>query len=233
MRNRLFTLVLALFCVFSSTLFAAENAPATTEKGSPSLKGNTIFTAIREITSRPELHKGQFVSVKAIFSGWQGGIGAPPVTRSDWVARDEEGYSIYCTGSLPAGLTPGDPNSMGKPITVLGKVSVDVRGRPYIEITETEIPLQVIEPMVSVATILFDPLSLKDKRVRLLGVLAKGIGPRGNRFYLLADPTGAITLGRLPRLYPKGTILQITGTVGNDENGLPQLNDVEIIFAKN
>ncbi|MBF0501574.1 MAG: hypothetical protein HQM09_15655 [Candidatus Riflebacteria bacterium] len=230
MRTRLCMLLVALFCTFSVVYAAAPVPPADSPSG---LSGNTIFTAIHEINARPGLHKGQFVSVKALFSGWQGGIGAPPVTRSDWVAKDPEGNSIYCTGILPEGVMPGDPKSSGKPITVLGKVAIDSHGRPYIEVTETMITATIVEPMVSVASLLFDPITLKGKRVRLLGVLAKGIGLRGNRFYLLADPTGAITLGRLPKLYPKGTILQITGTLGNDDNGLPQLADVEIISAKN
>ncbi|HQG28686.1 MAG TPA: hypothetical protein PLY73_09010, partial [Candidatus Ozemobacteraceae bacterium] len=60
----------------------------------------------------------------------------------------------------------------------------------------------------------------------------KGFDQKGRRFYLLADPTGAIMLDRLPKLYPKGTILQLKGVVNQDENGLPLLTNVEIISAK-
>lgn len=226
MKKLLSALVFAL--LLSASAFAVEPAESQT----PFLKGNTLFTAIHEIVARPEAFVGRIVSIKARFNGWQGGIGAPPVTRSDWVATGENGDSLYCVGAPPEGLMPGDRGSLGKAITVLGQVELDSHKRPYITVSETTIFAQIIEPMVSVSSILFDPLNLRGQRVRLLGVLAKGADSRGRRLYLLADPSGAITLDRLPRLYPKGTILQITGVVGNDENGLPQLTDVEIVSAR-
>ena len=219
-------LVFALLVVLPALAFEpGEGHP-------PFLKGNTLFTAIHEIVAHPEAFVGRIVSLKARFNGWQGGIGGPPVTRSDWVAKGENGDTLYCVGSPPEGLLPGDPGSRGKAITILGTVELDTHNRPYIVVSETTRLVQIIEPMVSVSSILFDPLSLRGQRVRLLGVLAKGADSRGRRLYLLADPSGAITLDRLPKLFPKGTILQITGIVGNDENGLPQLTDVEIVSAK-
>lgn len=226
-------LLSVLFFAFllTGSVYAAET-PDSGDAQPPFLKGNTLFTAIDEIIAHPETFIGRIVSIKARFNGWQGGIGGPPVTRSDWVATGNHGDSLYCVGTPPEGLMPGDQGSRGKPITVLGKVELDSHKRPYIVVTETTVLAQIIEPMVSVSSILFDPLKLRGQRVRLLGVLAKGADSRGRRLYLLADPSGAITLEKLPRLYPKGTILQITGIVGNDENGLPQLTDVEIVSAR-
>jgi hypothetical protein len=50
--------------------------------------------------------------------------------------------------------------------------------------------------------------------------------------YLLADPTGVLKLGRLPKLYPKGTILHLRGYVSEDENKLPMLDGLEILSAR-
>jgi hypothetical protein len=50
--------------------------------------------------------------------------------------------------------------------------------------------------------------------------------------YLLADPTGATKLGRLPKLYPKGTILHLKGYIRIDKDGLPMLDEIEIIDAR-
>ncbi|HNX77292.1 MAG TPA: hypothetical protein PKM56_16545, partial [Candidatus Rifleibacterium sp.] len=61
---------------------------------------------------------------------------------------------------------------------------------------------------------------------------AKGYGVKGDRMYLLADPTGAIKLGRMPKLFPKGTILHVRGVVRSDENGLPMIDSVEIVSAR-
>jgi hypothetical protein len=50
--------------------------------------------------------------------------------------------------------------------------------------------------------------------------------------YLIADPTGAIRIGKTTKLYPKGTIIHIRGTVTNDEYGMPMIDQVEVISAK-
>ena len=197
------------------------------------LKGNTLFTAVKKILVDPSAFTGQYVSIKATFFGWKDAPGKPPVTRSDWVAKDEDGSAIYCTGVFPSDLKSGQEVTIGRIINVLGKVLIDDTGRPYIVVSEALAMADKPEMMVSVAQILFDPIGMRGQNVGLLGVLTKGFGVKGNRMYLLADPTGAITLERLPKLYPKGTILRIKGTVGSDENGLPQLKNVEIIFAKN
>lgn len=198
----------------------------------PQLPGNTVFTALKQIAAQPQVFQGQYVSLKGTFEGWKGAEGRPPVTRSDWALRDEEGTTMYCTGKFPEGMRPDDPNSLGRKIHVLAKVSLTEDGKTYLIVTEALPFVEKPELMVSVAQILFDPIGMRGQRVSLLGVLAKGYGTRGNRFYLLADPSGAITLGRLPKLYPKGTILQLKGEVGMDDDGLPQLKNIEIIFAK-
>jgi len=220
---RKIVLVSCLFLFGFSLVSFAESA---------NLKGNTLFTAISQILKTPEKYRSSFVSVKASFEGWRKADGPPPVTRSDWVAVGEDGAAIYCTGSLPMRFSPDDPSCWGRQINILAKVELTPAGKPYLNVFEALPFLEKPELMVSVSQILFDPIGMRGKRVGLLGVLAKGYGTKGQRLYLLADPTGAITLERLPKLYPKGTILQIKGTVGSDENGLPLIQNVEIVSAK-
>lgn len=191
---------------------------------------NELFTPLVDICNNPESFAGQLVTVKGNYYGWNKAPGYPPITRSDWVIADEYGNAVYCTGKLPQMFEPRSTNSLGQPLTVLATVRVK-NLRPYLEVHDVKTLLTKTEEMVSVAQIIFDPVSAKGRCVRLLGVLAKGYGVNGERMYLLADPTGALKLGRLPKLYPKGTILHLRGMVSIDENGLPMLDEIEIIKA--
>lgn len=190
-----------------------------------------IFTPMVDILTRPELFADKFVTVKGDYYGWSKAPGYPPITRSDWVMGDEYENSIYCTGKLPQNFDPRARSSIGQPVTVLARVRIK-DFQPYLEVQEIKAILMQIEEMVSVSQIIFDPINSRGRYVGLLGVLAKGYGVKGERMYLLADPTGAIKLGRLPKLYPKGTILHLRGIVGVDENGLPMLSDVDIVSAR-
>ncbi len=191
-----------------------------------------IFTPLADIVAHPDAFAGHLVSVQATYQGWRNAPGSPPVTRSDWVIQAPGGPSIYCTGQYPDQLRPDDPAALGRQVTVLGQVMISAAGQPYLQVSQVTPMQPALERMVSVSQILFDPLGMQGRTIGLLGVLAKGYGPRGNRLYLLADPTGAITLERLPKLYPKGTILRLRGVVGTDSNGLPLVKDVEIVSAK-
>ena len=191
----------------------------------------TLFTPIETIISNPtELH-GKFVSVIGYYTGWRNAPGRPPVTRSDWVIVDDNDLGIYCTGLIPDTFDPHAPSSYRREVNLLAKVNKG-QERPYLEVIEVKPMPQATERMTSVSGILFDPLGMNGQYVGLLGVLAKGFGVRGDRMYLLADPSGAIKLGRLPKLYPTGTILRIKGYVTADENGLPMIDRVEIIDAQ-
>lgn len=220
------------FCFCMAVSLVLATATVTVHAGE--LRGNTVFTAVKQIVDKPDAFKDSFVSLKATFQGWKSDqdIGAPPATRSDWIARGDDGACIYCTGRMPEELRPEDASARGRRITILGQVHLDDNGRAFIKVTEAIPLLDEPEQMMAVSQILFDPIGIRGHTVGLLGVLAKGFDQKGRRFYLLADPTGAIMLDRLPKLYPKGTILQLKGVVSQDENGLPLLTQVEIISAK-
>jgi hypothetical protein len=196
------------------------------------IHAETVFTPLKAIISNSDKYIGSFVSVRGLYAGWKDAPGRPPVTRSDWVIKDNSGNAIYCTGKLPENLSPGSYKSYGKPITVLAKVKKSSLGKAYLQVQEIKLLNLKVEKMVSVSQILFDPFQMQGKYIGLLGVLAKGYGVKGDRMYLLADPSGAIKLGRLPKLYPKGTILHIRGIIHIDENGLPFVDNVEIVSAR-
>ncbi len=193
--------------------------------------GDNLFTPISKILENPDEFHGDFVSVSGFYSGWKNAPGSPPVSRSDWVLCDKDKNAIYCTGKLPQNPETGAPEAFWKPMTVLAKVK-NANGMPYLEVAEVKALAYRVEQMVSVAQVLFNPIESQGKFVGLHGVLAKGYGVKGDRMYLLADPTGAVKLGRLPKLYPTGTILHIRGIVNTDENGLPIIDKLEIIAAK-
>lgn len=190
-----------------------------------------LFTPINEILASPDVYVDKFVSVYGHYSGWKNAPGSPPVSRSDWVLCDDNNKAIYCTGAMPQNAETGAPETFWRPLTVLATVKM-ANGMPYLEIKQLKAITSNVEKMVSVAQILFSPVEMQGQHIGLLGVLAKGYGVKGDRLYLLADPTGAIKIGRLPKLYPKGTILHIRGTVKHDEDGLPMIDNVEIISAK-
>lgn len=198
---------------------------------SGSLSAEDLFTQIADIINSPEKYEGKFVSVSGHYSGWKNAPGSPPVSRSDWVLCDEEKNAIYCTGIIPQDSESGAPETYWKTITVLAQVKV-VGDKPYLQVAEIKAMAANSEKMVSVAQILFTPIEMQGQNVCLLGVLAKGYGVKGERMYLLADPTGAIKLGRLPKLFPKGTILHVRGLVRTDENGLPMIDEVEIVSSR-
>ena len=196
-----------------------------------SASGGELFTSIEEIISNPESYAEKFVSVYGHYSGWKNAPGSPPVSRSDWVLCDDNNKAIYCTGAIPQDPETGTPEAFWRPLAILATVKL-ANGMPYLEVKQLRAIESHVEKMVSVAQILFSPIEMHGQHVGLLGVLAKGYGVKGDRLYLLADPTGAIRIGRMPKLYPKGTILHIRGTVTNDEYGLPMIDDVEIVSAK-
>lgn len=87
---------------------------------------------IRELISNPDRWIGETVLLKGRNAGWQPDpncpncAGGPPVTRSDWVLRDETGC-IYVTGMhAPA-------NTHGQRVSVEGIVRRGRRGETYVE----------------------------------------------------------------------------------------------------
>ena len=216
MKKTISKLMLVLFALisFTSSLYAEE-----------------LFATINDIKAKPSVYKGKTVKVSGFFSVWKNAPGAPPISRSDWVLCNAEKNGIYCNGSMPCDEETGELESFWKPLDVLGVVELK-DGQPFLRIIETKVSEPKIEKMVSVRQIILNQHEMLGEYIGLTGVLAKGYGIKGDRMYLIADPTGAIRIGRTSKLYPKGTIMHIKGIVSLDEYGMPMIDQVEIVSAK-
>jgi len=112
------------FVALVSTV-ACLNPPANTE--------NTLV-AIDNIVDNPKIYEGQKVTLKGEYRGWESGNGSPPVTRSDWVLKDNSGV-IYITGGKPDNFDP--VKDIGKQVTVTGTVKTK-DGKAYIEASQVK-----------------------------------------------------------------------------------------------
>ncbi|MBC7319585.1 hypothetical protein H5T89_02970 [bacterium] len=83
---------------------------------------------IEEIIKNIKNYLGKKILISGEFRGWEGSAGPPPVTRSDWVVKDETGY-IYVLGAPP--FNPVEDK--GKKISVIGVLKVSRSNIPYIE----------------------------------------------------------------------------------------------------
>lgn len=85
----------------------------------------TTISSLREGVKR---YLNKKVLIYGEFRGWEGGVEPPPVTRSDWVVKDDTGY-IYVVGAPP--FKPmGDK---GKKIALIGILKLSKENIPYIE----------------------------------------------------------------------------------------------------
>jgi hypothetical protein len=92
-----------------------------------------LNTTTSEILKDPVAYIEKEITILGEYRGWQSEeVYGPPVTRSDWVLRDESG-EIYVTGKLPR-LDP--VKDLGKPVKVKGVVRIGINSRPYIEAEE-------------------------------------------------------------------------------------------------
>ena len=132
---------------------------------------------------------------------------------------------------MPSDEETGELQPYWKPIDVTGIVMIK-DDEPFIKVNQTKVSQNKIEKMVTIRKIILNQIEMKGECVGVTGVLAKGYGMKGERMYLIADPTGAIRISRTAKLYPKGTILHIKGIVSADEYGIPMIDNVEVISAK-
>jgi hypothetical protein len=87
---------------------------------------------IRDLLESPDEYLDKEVVVSGQFQGWSGVDASPPLTRSDWVIKDDTG-AIYVSGPFPPGCNP--PNrGMGMPVTVKGILKASPKGTLYIKI---------------------------------------------------------------------------------------------------
>ncbi len=107
---------------------------------------NDAFTSIvQDILSNPEQNVDQSVVIVGYYRGWNllgEASGQSPVTRSDWVIKDNSG-AIYVSaegnGLGDAGIFPGSLDDTTKVLRVTGSVRLTSTGQPYIEPAQIEL----------------------------------------------------------------------------------------------
>ena len=95
-------------------------------------------TKIGDIVANQAKYQFDLVTVIGEYRGWEGEGIAPPVTRSDWVIKDDTGL-IYVTGLLP-GFDPVEDIGLILEVSGMVRVKEDI---PYIialDITLHQLP---------------------------------------------------------------------------------------------
>jgi hypothetical protein len=131
-----------LSLVLSFPVIAAVSAGAMGSKGgdpppsSPERAAEGKIT-IQEILKNP----GEFLNREMIlggaFQGWKGKCeDSNPLTRSDWILKDETGC-IYVSGKIPSGVSTTDPR--GESVVLSGTLKIKEGGKPYFEAKEVRL----------------------------------------------------------------------------------------------
>ena len=114
-------------------------APAPT----PTAGYDTMLTSVvADILAAPEKYLEQKVTIVGYFRGWdlfgEAGTG-PPVSRSDWVVKDNSGAIYVKAGNKVADLDPSSPEDTSWIVWVTGLVRLTPEGQPYIESTKVDL----------------------------------------------------------------------------------------------
>ncbi|MDX1933191.1 MAG: BsuPI-related putative proteinase inhibitor [Capsulimonadales bacterium] len=109
----------------SAVLTVGRPAPGTGDSLKPPTGGATQVSARVLVSPAGATFVGRQVTLVGRFNGRQGGNGAPPVTRNDWVLASE-GVTLYVTGKTPLA-------EVGSAIVITGTVRRTADGRIYLE----------------------------------------------------------------------------------------------------
>lgn len=118
---------------------------AISSEAAPLPAGATFTNIVQDILSLPENFTGQQVVVVGYYRGWDllgEASGQSPVTRSDWVIKDDSG-AIYVSAqgnwSGDTSLVPGSLEETTKVLRLTGIVRQTSAGQPYIEPMNVEL----------------------------------------------------------------------------------------------
>jgi hypothetical protein len=105
-----------------------EQSPPASERA---MEGKITIQKI--LNNAPEYVNKEIV-LEGAFQGWKGNCEeASPLTRSDWILKDETGC-IYVSGKIPAGVSTLDPK--GESLVVSGVMKIKEGGKPYFQAQE-------------------------------------------------------------------------------------------------
>ena len=115
---------------------------ADTSQDTSSNSVDEVETAVSSIPEdMPNIRVGENIVVEGEFWGWnatkancRNEISSPPVSRSDWIFKLSNGYCIYVSGSVPAGVNKLSP--AGERVKIFGTIRQTSSGQMYIEISE-------------------------------------------------------------------------------------------------
>jgi len=89
---------------------------------------------IQKILGNQAEYVNKEIVLEGAFQGWKGKCEeSSPLTRSDWILKDETGC-IYVSGKIPAGVSTLDPK--GEPLVVSGVMKIKEGGKPYFQAQE-------------------------------------------------------------------------------------------------
>ncbi|MCG2738718.1 MAG: hypothetical protein L6300_00570 [Syntrophaceae bacterium] len=131
-----------LVWLWLATLVACSGKPVS----SPTAASQPNFTSIvQDILSNPKNYAGKEVVIVGYYRGWNllgEARGRSPVTRSDWVIKDNSGAIYVSAGGEWEGdvsLAPGSLEDTKKVLRLTGFVRLTAEGQPYIEPTQVEL----------------------------------------------------------------------------------------------
>ena len=102
-----------------------------------------LTDVVASVLTTPYSFEGRQVTIVGYYRGWDL-LGetktGPPVTRSDWVIKDDTG-AIYISALSEArvsGLSPSSLEDVDTILKLIGIVHVTKEGQPYLEATSIE-----------------------------------------------------------------------------------------------
>ena len=120
-------------------LTACQNATTSDDSPTSTTISSKLTQIVKDILTDPGEFEGQSVTLVGYYRGWdllgEAGSG-PPVTRSDWVIRDDSGAIYVQAGLAIEGnitLNPGSSTDTVNVLRVTGFVRLTDTGQPYIE----------------------------------------------------------------------------------------------------
>lgn len=131
-----------LCMVVSFPVIAAASAGAMGSKGGeppPSSSGQTAEgkITIQKILKNPAEFVNREIILEGAFQGWKGKCeDSSPLTRSDWILKDETGC-IYVSGKIPGGVSTTAPR--GESLILSGTLKIKEGGKPYFEAKEVRL----------------------------------------------------------------------------------------------
>jgi hypothetical protein len=137
--KRMVLSLLVAMNLLAAVLPACQGTTPPNPTPAPTMTTPPFTQIVKNILADPGEFEGLSVTLVGYYRGWdllgEAGSG-PPVTRSDWVLKDDSG-AIYVQAGLAVegdiSLDPGSTADTEKVLRVTGFVRLTETGQPYIE----------------------------------------------------------------------------------------------------